>query len=831
MTGIVRLGAASLAAALAIAIGVAAAWPIYQTALLVIPAVAGHICGTTIAALSARLRWGLLTTAAALALTFVITVVPIAVPSAMKQLPEGLLPGLNDGLAATVLGWKQLLTLTLPVGSYQSTLVPAYLVFVLTSFAIALIALRAPRYSPVAAVMLAIPVTFGTVFGASQVSASLMLGPLTLRAPRETMLWLLAATLAAAWVWWAAGIERRSALRKGRGESSGGSTIGPMARFGAAAVTVLLGLTAATLAAPVIDASAREVPRDYVSPEVIVRAQASPLASFRAFKSDEAIDRPVFEVEADGQLPRRLRLAVLDAYDGVDFHVSSEHAGAFTRFPSGGTVADPVEVSVQINDGYAGIWAPTADLGSAPEFFGPRAINLADSFYVNRDTGAAIALPGRSENAPAVGAGMAATHTSGDLGLRAGDGYRAVMSAANDPELTGGPNTEASRLDLDALPELVAWVEAQQQPNNARGLIELIERLRSRGYLSHGMADGRGADGSDPLWLQRLAAEYGTTFESSPGGHSVARIEQMFAQLNTQQRLAGDDAPVEALVAAVGDDEQFAAAAALIARSIGFESRIVVGVRLGEPETAGVPGTLACSDVCTGEHLAAWIEVRGDSFEWAPIDVTPQATVRPVALEEGEQLPEFVTLPDERDAKEVDPPLGVGERSDEAPPTETPTEGLTLWPYVRVGLLLIGALVLLALPLLFLPLAKRARARARRRQLDPEIRALGAWNEMVDRALDAGVDIPTGASRGDIADILNTAPARWAAREVDRAVFSPSGISDADADWVWAAAEADRAEREVTLTGAQRLRTAYRLRSYRATHTTKRGRARRSTHV
>ncbi len=125
-----------------------------------------------------------------------------------------------------------------------------------------------------------------------------------------------------------------------------------------------------------------------------------------------------------------------------------------------------------------------------------------------------------------------------------------------------------------------------------------------------------------------------------------------------------------------------------------------------------------------------------------------------------------------------------------------------------------AALLLLALPLLFLPFAKRRRARTRRAAVDPELRALGAWQEMIDSAADAGVIIPAGASRGEIAEALGTDAARWAGQTADRAVFSAQGLSEQDAEWMWAAVAADRAEREAQFTRRQRLRAGYALRSY-----------------
>ena len=125
-----------------------------------------------------------------------------------------------------------------------------------------------------------------------------------------------------------------------------------------------------------------------------------------------------------------------------------------------------------------------------------------------------------------------------------------------------------------------------------------------------------------------------------------------------------------------------------------------------------------------------------------------------------------------------------------------------------------AALLFLLLPILFIPLAKRRRAAARRSQRDPELAALSAWQEMTDRARDAGVVLPVGVGRRQLAEVLDPAPARWAAGEVDRAVFSPESIGATETQWLWAAVDADRAEREAGFGFWRRMRTVFALRSY-----------------
>ena len=778
-----------LASALALALGVAAAWPIYQTPWLWVVAAASLGLGTLI--VWARERWRLAfpIASAMILVALVLSIVPVAVPQALSS---GLIRGLGDGLAAVALGWKQLLTLTLPVGTYQTVLVPAYVVM----FGAVLIALtlasRPGRWPVVAAIPLLAPVAFGTVFGASAVSAPLECGRLTIAAPRELGLRLAAAMLGAMWVAWTSGAERRAALRLGRSESDAPVTRGRVTRGLVASAAVVIALGLGALIAPGLDAGARAVARDSIDPEIVVRDRPSPLASYRASKTDDGIDQELFAVSSDGALPEHFRLAVLDAYEGVDFHVSDDAAGRFTRFPSGDALDEPSRVTVEIADGYQDIWAPTAKLGAPPTFRGPRAAELADGFYVNRGTGGAIAVPSST----------AATAP----GLSEGDAYTAPMEtreAEGTPDL---PSAATPLIDLETLPELARWIERQDVSADGAGLATLIERLRARGYLSHSLSD---VDGK-PVWLQRLSEELGTRFEPSSGGHSLARIEALFAELNVQEEAAGEDASEKMLVAGIGDDEQFATAAALLARALGFESRVVVGVRLGD----GVPGVPACAEMCTGENLAAWIEVEDASGSWVPMDVTPQAEQHPQRLEQGEQLPEFPTTPEERDAREVDPPIGLGEQADATEPEDDVQGANWLWPALRIVGLSAAGVGLLLLPFLFLPIAKRRRAKSRKSEPNPELRALGAWEEYLDRAADAGVDVPQSASRGAVAEAIGGPSAALIATTVDRAVFSPYGIDDAQANGVWSAVEMDTRERAVSRTRWQRIRAAYGLRSY-----------------
>ncbi len=785
-------GAAVLSAVAVIA-GALSVMPIYRTPWVWLVGGVAWASAFGIVWLGRRLRWGVGTVAALIG-AFVVGVVPLAVPSALGTGPLGLLSGLVDGLATVTLGWKQLLTLTLPVGTYQAVMVPWLLVAMGATAMSAALALRGGRLATLAAIPTLLPVAFGVTFGSSQVSAPIELGALTVTAPRELALWAVVCVAGAIWVAWSSGMGRRRALRLGRSaqpaEGAGGVRRNAAVRAISGVLTALVALGIGAAVAPLANAD-RNVPRDRVDPQLVVREQTSPLAGYRAAKRDEAFAAPMFSVRTEGAAPARLRMAVLDGYDGVDFFVDAGPDGRFTRFPSGEPVDDPVTVSVEIAEGYDGIWLPVAPPLAAPlTFDGPRSGALGDAFYVNRASWAAIAVPG-------------------GRGVRAGDGYTGEMSAAADREPSGDPVQDAPLIDLERTPQLAQWLDAQQLPTTMDGLLEAIQRLRDRGYLSHSLTDGAG----EREWLETAATEYGTKFVPSAGGHSIARLESLFLQLNEQQRAAGEGADERALVAGIGDDEQFAAAAGLIARAMGFESRVVLGVRLGDDDDAGVPGVPACAEVCTGEHLAAWVEVRGDGGAWAPVDASPQVETPPSTLERGEQLPEFPSVPEERDASQADPPSGTSGDANEPADSTDRNAFAALWPVLRaVGLSLL-ALVLLALPLLFLPVAKRLRRKRRRAAASPEERALGAWDALIDGLADMGRVAAEPGSRRDVMEQLGVPSGSWLAWTVDRAVYSHEGIEGSDADQLWTLVDEELAARRAELGMWKRLRAEYSLRS------------------
>jgi 8-oxo-dGTP pyrophosphatase MutT (NUDIX family) len=69
----------------------------------------------------------------------------------------------------------------------------------------------------------------------------------------------------------------------------------------------------------------------------------------------------------------------------------------------------------------------------------------------------------------------------------------------------------------------------------------------------------------------------------------------------------------------IGDEEQYASAFALMARSLGYPARVVMGFA---PEVPDGGGTVTV----TGDDVTAWVEVAFDGVGWVPFAPTPDET-------------------------------------------------------------------------------------------------------------------------------------------------------------------------------------------------------------
>ncbi len=761
-----------------VGLATAAAWPVYEAPRALAVGLIGGLLGMAVAVLTRVLRWGMLIGSLAAAGTYLVVSVPLAIPSALSSIPA-FLGGLRDAVLGIALGWKQMLTLNPPLGEYQAVLIPFLVVMLFGTFIATLLVLEGGRRATIAVPVVTAMSVFGIAFGVSGTTAPVSVLGVALPAPREWLIGVALFVISLVWLVGRSRLQRAQALRTvaaaniSRRATPVWLTIRRhLLSAGLAVVALVAGFAVAPAAAGWSD---RSVLRDEVEPMVVVQQQASPLSAYRSWFAGSTLDDTVVKMEGDPGAIERLRLVTLDSYDGEDFHIAPEDR--FSRLPRTAMPgAGRMSLEITIGDAYRGIWVPSpAGLAEAPDFTGARADALADGFHVNSGGDTAITV---------------AEAPGGGEGLVPGDRYTVLVDAPGAPGEVAALQGSASHLDTDLYPALTEWAEMQEQPRTGAGYLEIIDRLRARGYLSHALIDDDAATG----WIASLEESEGYAFAPSYAGHSAARIEELFTDMVEQERRAGSDAAPELLVSAVGDDEQFSVAAALLAEHWGLESRVVIGARLAAAEE--VPGIPACTETCTGANMSAWVEVRGSGGEWMPVDTTPQYAMLPSSITEGEQLPEHPTVPEQPRSEALDPPQAQSDSNNDAPPLEAPQSEVLafLLPILRaVGLSLL-ALALLALPFLVLLFAKRQRARTRRTAEDPEVRLAGAWEELVDVYADHDVAMNAEGTRTQRALSTDREAADRLAVLVDRAVFAEHPPTNDDASAAWAIADAERAE-------------------------------------
>jgi hypothetical protein len=754
-----RIAAGTVFAAVMIVIAAVAAWPIYRSGGYLLLVGVSVPVGALVAATAWLRRWNAGIVAGIVAAAMLLLGVPLAVPSRWAG-PLDVLRGLGEVASGVVLGWKDLVTVELPVGTYRNLLVPALVIFLAGTCALLLLAWRADRAASLAVPVGLAMVSFGLFFGRPTVSAPLTVGPLTLHAPVETAIGTTALISGVLWLAWRPLVVRVS-RRPSRADRRR-TALGAALTAGAVALAVAIVPFAAR-------GAERDVLRSAVGPDIDLSAELSPLSQYRSLFADDRAEQVLFVVEeaGGGSLPERVRIATLDAYDGEVFRAGGDGAvesGRFVRVPSALDAGEGREISARIEiDAWRGIWMPTAGQVETVEFTGDRSASLADRFYYNAQASAGVQTAGG--------------------GLRTGDAYTV---AAVEPEAQDLTQLEAPGGDVaesGAPDSLRRWMDEHASGSGGAALAGLVSLLRERGYLSHGLVEGD----PPPVWTRALS-DY--AFQPSASGHSIARVDAMFGRLLERET----DPRAEAsgnYVAAVGDDEQFAVAVALMARELGFPSRVVVGARL----SAADPELPTCRDgVCRAQDIAAWTEVQSADGEWVAVDVTPQHAQSP-ALDVTEQRdPENVTEVRPDSVEEVVPPDPTQEdsASDDVGDDEAGPDLAWLGPVLRIAGISLLVLMLAVGPFAAVVVAKALRRRSRRRAGTPAGRIAGGWDEYVDAARDARRDVPRAATRTELAEAFATAAGPRLARDADRAVFSGSGVGDGDAEAYWASVDEER---------------------------------------
>ncbi|MEP6844151.1 MAG: hypothetical protein ABJA11_11545, partial [Pseudolysinimonas sp.] len=379
-------------------IGIAAAslWPIYQTGRYAVLVAVAMLVGTVIAILGTRFRWPSWALVTAGFAAFLAVGVPVAVPD---EAVSGVLPsiqGIIDLVSGIALGWKQLLTITLPVGTYQALLVPALLLVLSVTIVSISIALRS-KWGELAVIPPVLLLLVGIVFG-----------PERIETPEWLALALMGVTLLTlVWRRWR---RRREAIRqlalstpdaKGRPlETAGESGLGVRGVLAGGVILLLAGGASIAASSVLQPTGGRDVLRTAVAQPFDPRDYSSPLSGFRRYLRDDKSAQVQFQISGlpSGAL---IRVATLDSYDGVVFAVGSSAvdsaSGTFVRIPSSvdqnSTQGTAVKLRVTLT-GYSGVWLPTVGRFESVAFSGADAARLGDGFYYNNTSGTAAVVSG-----------------------------------------------------------------------------------------------------------------------------------------------------------------------------------------------------------------------------------------------------------------------------------------------------------------------------------------------------------------------------------------------------------------------------------------------------
>jgi transglutaminase-like putative cysteine protease len=685
----------------------------------------------------------------ALAIALVMFVV-LAGPIALRQdAIAGFIPTLgtfNALVDGVVRGWVRLLTTVAPTGGIDHLLAIPYVAGFFAGLATMLVARRSKRLLPVvvpSAVVSAVAILFGT-----KVPASLIIqGGLYIAG---ALLWL--------------------SIRRERERGEIISTSPGRTRWIGVAMMLALAVAGATLFGPRLPlAQARErvVLREQTEPPFDPRDYPSPLSGFRKVRVDLA-EKVLLTIDHVPEGSPRLRLAVMDDYDGVVWNVSGggrSGAGYFERV--GATIDQPLaeeifESSITVRS-LDGVWAPTFGTTTGLSFVGDRAEDLGESFRYNATSGVA-ALP---------------------IGIRDGDSFEVSTGLL--------PQRDDEELQLAAVDKTIIYEEIVGLPAEFEATAADIVAGASNPYdqaraLENYFQQGAYSDGGPDEIVQ------------VPPGHSIGHI----------LRFIGEDQ-------LVGDGEQYAAAMALMARSLGLPARVVVGFDL-EPGEEQVE--------ILGEDVEAWVEVALAEVGWVPFYPTPDEANAPSESNQEQlrknqietQVPPPIsnppTVPDPliENLNELDEEEG---EEDELlpPPDEAGIAGLgwlgtAIAAVVGIPLIVGGSYLAVALLL-------KHRRRSRRRSFgSPAQRIARGWREILDHALDQQRDLPMRATRTEAALVLGGSLPTLAS-VADSRVFGSHEPSDGDANSFWMGVDHALSEMTQSQGMFDRVKTVASLRSLR----------------
>ncbi|WFN90190.1 transglutaminase-like domain-containing protein [Arcanobacterium wilhelmae] len=457
--------------------------------------------------------------------------------------------------------------------------------------------------------------------------------------------------------------------------------------------------------------------------------------------------------------------------DQVMFKVSGLKVGSRVRLAALDQY-DGIIYSIGSPKGGTGFMHPHEPIATAPSGAETEKITIDVESYrgVWIPGGELLDVAFESPNATKLDASLmysASAHTAVVMeGLTKGDRVTTtslVSTPASDKVLAGEPVADIMMPPLVGVPEKVGAFARQiaaDAPDAITAARTIEKYLHEEGYYS------------DP-----------TSPRLGRPGHRAARINDM---LNAPEL--------------IGDDEQYSVLMALMARSLGYPARVVAGFY---PEK-NPGGTFEIR----GTDAHAWVEIAFAESGWVPFDPAPnrdQVLRTAVPMADPDPAPRVLQPPSpQKNPAEFQPEVADPQTPDEH--TDQPT---ILWTVLGSLFVLIALLA----PFVAIRVAKRLARRRLRYRPDVGGRIVGAWEDTLALARDAGFPIAIG-TRTNVAEKLEeytpdgeAGTFRALARAADAAIFSGHDMSQTEVDGAWTLNEAAK-ERLAANSRRSRIRRA-----------------------
>lgn len=743
---------------------------VYGSVQYVLTGVMALVLGLLIALVCAIFRWGPLRMLLLLLGVYLLFGSMFAAPTRALW---GIIPtlgSLQELLVAPVTSWKAALTVAPPVGTSQGVLGVVWISMLLLTVIAGSIVLRSRRYVlawafPVALIMVSI------LFGTTEHALPVLRG-------------VLFAVISVGWLTW-----RFEGARLESAQSTiisdtvrPGSWKNPVLRrrvVGGAVILALAGgvaIGAQSLLDPP-EGSVRYAYRDQITPPFDPQKYVSPLTEFRGYFKNQRSEKLFSLTDATGG--DQVRLATLDLYDMQVYNVAGSAekdgpSGAFLRTAAGVDLHStdaPLRTSTVTIGAYSGVWLPTLgqetnriDIG---EMEPDRVSAMAENLYLNEMSQTAV-------NAS---------------GVREGDTYELRYEPYTEPTAEQQRTARFADISLPPAPKMGELQELAEEwagdsDSDYERFQHLSRAIKRDATFSHGIDEGEAA---------------------SMSGHGAGRLLAMLQPVGFDE-----ESPDAQPMGRIGDQEQFAALTAQMARSIGIPARVVVGFEVPE----GKDGTVAI----TGEDVTAWVEVAFDGdLGWVRFDPEPEDDedlTEPDPKEIDKPLPQVAQPPPPPAEPPTPPPGAMSDDSDKEDDVPEATSWVVYLAYGAIPVLL----VVLALAAVLI--AKSVR-RGRRRTRGPlPQRVDGGWQEILDLLTDLGHRADPLTTRAETAARMHaefpSLGAAALASRADRAVFGPDDLPEAAAEEYWEHVMAARQGISADVPWHRRLRAALSLRSFRS---------------